>query len=360
MTKRAAGLRPAAVAAAALLLVALGPARSTGAANRLVILLQAGAGSPVQRRCLTRIREELLAGGFDVEVVDPGPGSDPVSVADAVTRQHGSVATIALLGDPDLGPAELWILDRIGARPEVRRIMVPRDDPDRVPEILAIRTLELLRASALSLLVESSRPAAPPSPPPPASSPAPAPPLTQVAPIGQPAERRDPVGVEVGIATLESIDGPGAAIMPTARLRLPLPRSLLARLTFAGFGTRPRVSTSFGTADVTQAFGLVEIGAVFRRQRRLNPTVTLGAGTIYVRSAGAGVYPYQGLEESRWAALIDGGVGLAARLGTHLATALELHVLLAAPHPVIRFAGTDAATIGRPALLASWTLITWL
>ncbi len=364
MTKRAAGLRPAAVAAAALLLVALGPARAARAANRLVILLQAGAGSPAQRRCLTRIREELLAGGFDVEVVDPGPGSDPVSVADAVTRQHGSVATIALLGDPDLGPAELWILDRIGARPEVRRIMVPRDDPDRVPEILAIRTIELLRASALSLLVESNRAAAPPPPisVPALSSPAPGPPapLKQPAPVGQPTERRDPVGVEVGIAALESIDGPGAAVMPTARLRLPLPPPLLARLTFAGFGTRPRVSTSFGTADITQAFGLLELGAVFRRQRRLNPIVTLGAGTIYVRSAGAGVFPYQGIEESRWAALIDGGVGLVARLRTHLATALELHVMLAAPHPVIRFAGTDAATIGRPALLATWTLITWL
>ncbi len=277
MTKRAAGLRPAAVAVAALLLIALAPARAARAANRLVILLQAGTGSPAQRRCLTRIREELLAGGFEVEVVDPGPGSDPVSVADVVTNQHGSVATIALLGDPDLGPAELWILDRIGAQPEVRRIMVPRDDPDRIPEILAIRTIELLRASALSLLVESSRTAAPPPAAPPSAAP-PAP-LEQPAPVGQPAERRDPVGVELGIAALESIDGPGAAVMPTARLRLPLPWPLLARLTFAGFGTRPRVSTSFGTADITQAFGLLEIGAVFRRQRRLNPIVTLGAGT---------------------------------------------------------------------------------
>ena len=88
--------------------------------------------------------------------------------------------------------------------------------------------------------------------------------------------------------------------------------------------------------------------------------VTLGVGTIYVRSAGAGVYPYQGIEESEWSALIDCGVGLIGSLGVHLATAFELHVSLAAPHPVIRFSGTDAATIGRPALLGSWTLITWL
>ena len=149
-----------------------------------------------------------MAGGFDVEVVDPGPGTDPVSVADAVTRQHGSVATIALLGDPDLGPAELWILDRIGPRPEVRRIMVPHDDPDRIPEVLAIRTIELLRASALSLLVESSRRA--PPPPPPASPPPPAiaTPRPPPAPVGHSPERRDPIGVEAGMAALRVSTAP--------------------------------------------------------------------------------------------------------------------------------------------------------
>ena len=359
MTRNAAGPRPVALAVAALLLNALVAAGSVRAAPGLVVLLQSGGGSPGQRRCLTRIREELLAGGFDVEVVDPGPSTDPVSVADAVARQHGSVATIALLGDPDLGPAELWILDRIGPRPQVRRIMVPHDEPDRIPEVLAIRTIELLRASALSLLVESNRTVPPPPPPaaPPTATATPRPPPASVVRL---PERRDRIGVEAGMAALESLGGPGAAVLPMARLRVPLPQPLFARLTFAGFGTRPTVSTSVGTADITQAFGLFELGALFRRQRRLHPVVTLGAGTIYVRSAGNGVYPYRGLEESEWSALIDCGVGLVAILGVHLATAVELHVSLAAPHPVIRFSGTDAATIGRPALLASWTLVTWL
>ena len=360
MTKSAAGSHPVAVALAALLLSAFGRGSSAQAAPRVVVLLEAGAVSPAQRRCLTRIREELLAGGFAVAVVDPGPGTDPVSVAEAITRQHDAVATIALLGDPDLGPAELWILDRAGPRPEVRGIKVPNDDPERIPEVLAIRTIELLRASALSLLVESNRPAPPEAPPAPPPPPVAAPPLSPPAPVASLPERRDWIGVEAGIAALESLEGPGPAVVPMARVRLPLGWPLFARLTFAGFGTRPRVSTSLGTADITQAFGLFELGAVFRRHRRLNPVVTLGAGAIYVRSAGAGVYPYQGIEESEWAAVIDGGVGLVAGLGVHLATAFELHVSLAAPHPVIRFSATNAATIGRPALVASWTLITWL
>ena len=110
---------------------------------------------------MTRIREELAAGGFAVAVVDPGPATDPISMASAMERQRDAVATIALLGDPDAGSSELWILDRVGVEAQVRRIPVPTDDPERAPEVLAIRSIELLRASALKLLVESSRTARP-------------------------------------------------------------------------------------------------------------------------------------------------------------------------------------------------------
>ena len=43
-----------------------------------------------------------------------------------------------------------------------------------------------------------------------------------------------------------------------------------------------------------------------------------------------------------------------------LALAFELHAFLAFPHPVVRFVDDDAATIGRPALMASLTLVAWL
>jgi hypothetical protein len=324
------------------------PAR---AASGLVILLQSNTASPGQRRCLTRIREELVAGGFEVAVVDSGPQLDPISIAGAIERQRGSVATMALLGDPELGPSELWILDRVGARAEVRRITATTSDPTHVPEVLAIRTIELLRASALKLLMESNQP-----PPPEASPPS----STASVTVGLVRERPEAVGLEAGLAVLESVGGPGPAAIPVGRLRLALLGPLFARLTLAGLGTRPRVTTPLGTTDIGQNLGLVEIGAVFRRHRRLNPVVTVGAGVLYVRSDGDGVYPYQGIEDSRWTALVDGGLGFVALLEARVALTFEIHASLAAPHPLVRFSGTDAATIGRPALLATWTLMTWL
>jgi hypothetical protein len=328
--------------------------RSAQATSGLVVLLEPSVATAGVRRCLTRIREELLAGGFEVALVDPGPNADPISIAGAVQHQRGSVATIALLGDPELGPSELWILDRVGAQAEVRRIAAPTDDPGHVPEVLAIRTIELLRASALKLLVESNQS-------PPVAVPAPAPlSVATVIPAELPQAPAPVLGLEAGVTLLESAGGPGPAALPTARLRLALRAPFFVGLTLAGLGSRPRVTTSQGSADVEQDLGLIEIGAVFRRQRRLNPFVTVGGGALHVGSAGAGIYPYRGIDDSRWAALVAGGVGLVVALDGRAAMAFQLEAALAAPHPVVQFSGNDAAMIARPALMATCTLMTWL
>ena len=114
---------------------------------------------------MTRIRQELAAGGFEVVTVDPGPMSDPVSIANGMRRQLDAVATFAVLGDRDARPSELWILDRIGGHAEVLRILAPVNDAEHVPEVFAIRAIETLRAGALRLLVESDRPSSPGLPP---------------------------------------------------------------------------------------------------------------------------------------------------------------------------------------------------
>ena len=131
--------------------------------GRVALLDPLGASASAQQ-CLTRIRDELTAGGFEVSVVDPGPIVDAVSVAAAMQRQEGTIATIALVGDPTGPGAELWILDRVGAVAEVRRIPIPADDREHLPEVLAIRTIEVLKASALKVLVESTRPRPEPKP----------------------------------------------------------------------------------------------------------------------------------------------------------------------------------------------------
>ena len=327
------------------------PALAEQRPERVVVLAPAVTPTEVHR-CLTRIREELAAGGFEVETLDPGPRTDPVSIADAMRDQVGAIAVIALIGDPSAGSAELWVLDRVGTPAQIHRIPASVGDPEQVPEILAIRTIEVLRASALKQLVESSRPPAPPAP----RAPVVAPP----APSAVSASASAPFGIETGLALLDSIGGPGAAFLPVVRLRAQLGRTFFLRLGVAGLGSRPTVTTSIGSASVSQAFALLEAGLAFRPGRRLQPLVTVGGGALRVDEAGQGVPPFQGVEAGRFAAVIDGAVGLQGRLAPNVALAAEAHGFVAFPHPTIRFVDATAATIGQPALVGVLSLVVWL
>lgn len=89
-----AGVRAAIGALGGLALLALrvqaNPAR--------VVLLEPAASASALHHCLTRIRQEPVAGGFEVVTVDPGPKTDPLSIANAMDRQTDAVATFAVLG----------------------------------------------------------------------------------------------------------------------------------------------------------------------------------------------------------------------------------------------------------------------
>jgi hypothetical protein len=330
--------------------VAATAAWAAAAPSGQVVVLEPIGSSQIARHCLTRVREELTAGGFEVSSVDSGPRRDPVSLARSMEAQ-AAVAVIALSGDPGQPGAELWILDRVGATPEVRRVPASSEDPEHLPEVLAIRTIEVLKASALKLLVEAS-----------ATARAPAPSVVRATPPAPPPPAAGPpaFGLEAGISVLESVGGPGPAALPLTRARVRLGDSLSARLTIAALGSRPRVHALAGSASVAQSFGMAELALGLRPGHRWRPVLTVGAGALRVESSGDGISPYKGVEETRWVAALDAGAGVLATFGTNFSATLELHALLAVPHPTVRFDGVDRATIGFPAILASLTMVAWL
>jgi hypothetical protein len=315
-----------------------------------VALLDSPLSSPLARNCLTRIREELAAGGFEVSVVDPGPKTDPVSIVAIMQAQEGAVATIALSGDPERPGSELWILDRVGAVAEVRRLPVPAEEADHLPEVLAIRAMELLNASALKALVEATRTRRE------------MPPRVAEHPQAR-SERPEPVhhvGLEAGLSMLASVGGPGPAALPLGRVRGRLSDRVFVRLTLAGLGTRPRIETSIGSASVVQSFGLGELALVLRPGASFRPTFSLGAGALYAQSDGQGVWPYAGQRQTRWVAATDAGVGLLASTDARVSFAFEVHALVAFPHPKVRLYDVESATLAFPAVLASLTMVAWL
>lgn len=314
--------------------------------SRGIVVLDSPEASALARQCVTRVREELTAGGFDVSTLDPGPGRDPVSTATVMERQEGATAVVALVGDPGQPGAELWILDRVGTSPEVRRLPVPTDDAERSPEVLAIRTMEVLKASALKRLIESTERPRPPGP--------------ATAAVASPIVRTRQFGVEAGISVLDNVGGPGPAAVPLVRGRAWLGDSLFARFTLAGLGSHPRVDAPTGSASVAQSFGLVELALAARPRRRFRPVLSVGAGAVYDQSDGEAVWPYQGLRQARWALALDAGIGLLVQVGDGLSFAFEVHALVSAPHSTVRFSDVEAARLGFPFLLASLTMVAWL
>ena len=329
-------------------------AADTTTAAETVIVLQPTTASPAVRRSLARIRDELAADRFRVFVADASTGGDPqTAVAGAARDADGDADTgtiLTLFGDPDAGRAELCVVRRSARRVAVRRAVVVVDDPERMPEALATRALELLRATALELSLDSEQ--APRAQRTSDARREAVMPATLAAPAAAP--EIPAVVATMGVAVWTSVAGPPAAVAPVARVALRLSDWLWARGSVAGLGSRPRVDTADGSATLSQSVALAELAAVFRSDKRIRLTASLGAGALHLAVVGTGTAPYEGREPQQWSAAFDAGLGAACAIGSRAALVTELHALIASPHPVVRFVDARAATIGYPSVI--WTL----
>ena len=378
-----------------------------------MLLLRPAHPSAQAAEAIVRLRGELLAAGYTVELADV-PEHGVRAAMEPPARPAAVDAVVALFGDTPQGPGLLWVIDRATGRTVTRSI--PHDEEGvRGAQILSVRALELLRASFLEAALAPAAATAPPkaSPTPPAPSRpavagAPAPkalpalatdvagapatptssapgvreiatpthpgpdseprePAARVGGVARAAATRPPspsrLALEAGGLVLASLDGMPPAVLPLLRATLvPVARwPLFTRLTVAGLGTRARIDSAQGDAEVSHQLALGEVIWAFRPGRRWQPFVSLGAGAIYLFAQGL---PAQGGSGGRaasaWAFVADAGAGLHLALGQHLYLGAEVHAEGDAPRPAVRYLGTPLATEGRPTLVGSLSLMAWL
>jgi hypothetical protein len=346
-------MRPAALFALVMSTISLA-ARPLRAEAALVVLVRPSAQTAVVTEAITRIRGELVADGFEVSIVDAPPGSDPASVLTRADQQTGAAATLGLFLRADASAAELWVVDRLTSKTVVRSVEMSKSPATSAPEVLARRSVELLRASLLEILVDAQkRPSPTPAPRAQASR--------WAAQALQP--RHSNWGVEAGAQVLGGfggIGGIGAAVLPVGRVRVVLGERVHTRLTLSGLGTRPHVAAAEGTATVSQELGLLEVIGEIAPHFWLRPAVSLGAGAYHIGVDGSANWPYAGASGGRFAFAADAGAGLACSLTSSFALSLEAHALLVTPYPVIRFVDVNTADTGRPLLSGTLTLVGWL
>ncbi|WP_437580456.1 hypothetical protein [Sorangium sp. So ce887] len=322
-----------------------------------MVLVRPGAADPSISEALIRIRGELVADGFDVELLDAQSASAPRPTMDDAGQQAGSAALIGLFLAPDGQAAELWVVDPRTNETLVRQIDTRGEAREHIVEVLAVRAVELLRASLLELLMSSRRSAAPAAAPPPSEVSRQVP---RRAERSLDPPRRSMWGVELGGGLLASPGGIGPALLLIARLRVAPPGPIEGRLSLAGLGTAPRVAGPQGSATVQQRFGLVELAALPWPELRLRPRFSVGLGALHVAVDGEASWPYRGVHSAQWAFAADAGAGVEFGIVRRLDVVVEAHALVAHPYPVVRFVETEAARGARPALLGSLSLVGWL
>ncbi|HXU63469.1 MAG TPA: hypothetical protein VN962_17345 [Polyangia bacterium] len=329
------------------------PALAAAAAPlpRVVLVRSSGAPASVSE-ALVRLRGELVAAGFEADVIDLPLGADVRASLERQSPQTGTgrsaTALVAVVASGEPGTVELWVIDRVTGKTVIRRVNAPGVDPARVAEILAVRAVELLRASFLELAITPAADTAP----------VPAAPAVQRWATAPLEERDWTWALEAGGGTAVAVGGPWNAFLAVARVERALGLRTCVRLAFAGLGTTGRVNATNGSGDVSQTVMLAELLVRFRRGHRLEPLISLGAGALRVNVDAQELTPYQPIGGVRWAVAGDLGLGVRVPLRRHrFELDAEAHVLLAQPFPTVEYFGNEIARTGHPTVLGTVTFL---
>jgi hypothetical protein len=334
-----------------------------------IALVRPGVSTPAITEALTRIQGELTADGFQVVLVDSLGGLDTASTVEGTRPDGGALASVGIFVDAGAHVAELRVIDRLTNKIVVRRTAIADAETSHLAEVLAVRAVELLRASLLELLIESRPvPVAGAQRSPPAETQQ----ASQWAAHALRQAHQSTWAVEAGTAVILGFGGIGPALLGVLRVCVEFVPPLNVRVTVAGLGTTSSVEamrplpglppSGAASASVSQQLGLVEFVARPWEGSFVHPILSIGAGALNVAVAGqvTSPSPYEGLRSYRWSFAADAGAGAQLRLSPRFDVSIETHAILAQPFPVVTFLGAEVARGGQPSLLASLTVVGWL
>jgi hypothetical protein len=241
--------------------------------------------------------------------------------------------------------AEIWVCDRVRQKIVIQNAVLHETDRGRGSEILAVRAVELLKASLADFWTPTAAPsvpvqATPPRPSPPADTPERA--TESRAPFGS------GWGAGLGVGVVESASGPTWS--PDATVSHGWPSGLGVRVTVAGLGPAVTFTAANGSASVQQQMGIVEAVKAWWPRAALVPFVTVGFGAERCHVVGTGKAPYQGNTVDTWSVLTGVGIGAALPVVSTLSLVAQARGLAALSPTIVEVAGADAGHLGSPSV----------
>jgi hypothetical protein len=317
--------------------------------ERRVVLLRPSAADEVTAMALTRIKGELIAAGFEVTMVPQREELPARHAVENAAPELKPLAVFAIFHDPaKIGTsslAEIWVSDRIVDRTSVERMRLDSDEPERGATVLAVRAVELLKASLAEFWTT------------PQAAPTRAPLRPRAAPAESPAVARQPalnegVAAQAAFGMLYSFGEIGPVWTPLLGVSYGTRSGIGARMTFGGLGSDAIVETAEGTARIDQQFGTLEAFVTSRWRGSVQAFASAGVGTYRVGARGTAVEPYRGKSGQAWSLLTGAGVGIAVEVYPQVALIIEGQGWWAWPPTTVRIFDTDVGRRHWPVLLA--------
>lgn len=304
-----------------------------------VLLVKPPASDAALSEAFNRLRAELELQDFEVELLDANERQLSLEELEAATQRSDAFAGIALNRRGSGANADVSIADRVTGKISVRRLAIAGQDS---PRILAVRAVDLLRASLRELPVDER------------------PPPDVVGVSTQPAPRslrsftaqREQFQVSAAAAALTSAhdisNGYGAVLgfwyRPTERLGVGI--NLVGPLVGARF--RASVGSAALRQELAQVRATFDVLSVGRA--RLGPV--LGAGVYHLQAQGEVAPPLNGETSAVWSFAASGGAEARLELTEVLALSGSVQGLLLTPRPVVAI-DTELEQLGQPLLLAA-------
>jgi hypothetical protein len=274
----------------------------------------------------------------------------------------GPFATVLLRRTGTRAATDVWVADHVTHKTVVRRIG-SRGAGDAGDRALALRVVELMRASLVEgLVLPASDDDVPSSP-----TPAPAPAARRVLPpdvtawtrdaLHEPPPRRSPhVGLALGVAGAFAGPDLGVAVAPALQVSwYPTPSWSFGVLGVGpGFGAR--VTAAEGSANVRQELALAEVAFESGPAGVASFFVSLGAGAYHLYATGDAAPPYTSGSDDAWSALLAAGAGLRVRVSGAASVVVDAREVLALPRPVVVFASERVAAAMHPGTLGALSL----
>lgn len=328
---------------AALTLLVEMAALSSAWAHTIVVARPDGSDAMLLE-VFSRLCGELHMYGLKVDTVN---GANGTLFSDNLAEASGSaevIGGVAFLRTPGQASARIWTAGRTTGK-ESLRITVSIDDAD-APSLLAIRTVDLLRASLRDFdLPEHARLEARPT----ASSGLS---LSTQAPSPAAPSGFERWTVRGGASTLWETGDLGAGFAANLGLARRISARLALELAITASVVGQAYATAAATARMRQEIGILTLVWRLVGRQRLSLDVFQGFGASYLSVSGEARPPWLPQSSSAWAAASSTGACLGLRLSEHLELAVSLAALFLLPRPVLEVANVSYP-VHEPLVLVS-------